>query len=414
MNNTGISAVIAIGGKGTRLRSITGNIPKPLFPIDNMSPLRRICQQLKEYHISEVTLTLGYCSDMFEAEIKSITDSLNIRINTFLEEYPLGECGALWKIKKLLRKNTIFINGDLVFSIDLGRFIQFHKRLDSKLTLLTHTSTHPDDSDLVSAPNGTLIKKLFLKSEKRNEEDIAYLGNAGMALFDTELLNKIPPPQSYENSSLFSHIAYQLYLRNISIYSYNTSEYIKDMGTEKRFKQVESDLKKGIVSKKCYKNQQKALFLDRDNTLIKCNEGEYILDKKNLEFMTYEIKKITKIAKDYDLVCLVTNQPQISMGQLDIEKLDQINSIVIKYCLSNNLKIDTVSFCPHHPHAGFENEIKVLKTDCFCRKPNPGMFFELSFSRNINLKESLLIGDSQNDSIAAFNSGCSFININQI
>ena len=409
-----LSAVIAIGGKGTRLKTITGNIPKPLFPIYKISPLRRICLELKKYGITEINLTLGYGSEMFDKEIKDINYKLNLKINTFIENIPLGECGALWKIKNKLKKEVIFINGDVVFSIDLNKFMYFHKRLDSKFTLLTHTSTHPEDSDLIFAPNGTLIKKLYLKSNENNQESDAYLGNAGIALFNSDLLSLVHPPQTGGNSSLLNHLAYKALSKNILIYSYNTSEYIKDMGTEKRFRQVEKDLEFGVVESKCYRNNPKALFLDRDNTLIKCRQNDYIIDASNLEFMDSEIKKISFIAKEYDIVCLVTNQPQIAMGILTINELDLINSKIIKHCLSYNLKIDTVSFCPHHPHSGFKDEIEILKSDCFCRKPNPGMLLELSFSRNINLSSSLFIGDSLNDEQAALNAGCSFINVNQL
>ena len=63
---------------------------------------------------------------------------------------------------------------------------------------------------------------------------------------------------------------------------------------------------------------------------------------------------------------------------------------------------------------GFDYEIKILKKDCFCRKPNPGLILEQSFLRNINLRESLMIGDSDNDLKAAENSGCKFINVNNL
>ena len=102
------------------------------------------------------------------------------------------------------------------------------------------------------------------------------------------------------------------------------------------------------------------------------------------------------------------------MGKLSLKELDHINSIVIKFCLSKGLKIDVVTFCPHHPHKGFKDELEILKHDCFCRKPNPGLLIEQAFLRNINLQESLMIGDSDNDFFAAKNAGCNFLNINQL
>ena len=102
------------------------------------------------------------------------------------------------------------------------------------------------------------------------------------------------------------------------------------------------------------------------------------------------------------------------MGKLTLRKLEDINSIIVKYCLSKGLKIDVVSFCPHHPHFGFEKEITYLKKDCFCRKPNPGLFFEQAIFRNINLEDSLMIGDSEVDFIAAKNAGCKFMDVNKL
>ena len=102
------------------------------------------------------------------------------------------------------------------------------------------------------------------------------------------------------------------------------------------------------------------------------------------------------------------------MGKLNLKELDDINSFLVKICLSKGLKIDVITFCPHHPHKGFENEIDYLKKDCFCRKPNPGLFLEQAYLRNINLKESLMIGDSEVDLIASKNAGCNFLNANEL
>ena len=102
------------------------------------------------------------------------------------------------------------------------------------------------------------------------------------------------------------------------------------------------------------------------------------------------------------------------MGKLTIHQLEKINSTIVKNCLLKGLKIDVITYCPHHPHKGFQNEVKILKQDCFCRKPNPGLILEQAFIRNINLKESLMIGDSINDSLAAEKSGCRFMHIDSL
>ena len=186
------------------------------------------------------------------------------------------------------------------------------------------------------------------------------------------------------------------------------------MGTPKRIEDIKKDIIKNTLEIKNYKNKQKALFLDRDNTIIKCDKGEYILLETRLSFLLNNIKKLAKKAKDFSIVILVTNQPQISMGLLSIVELEKIHSSIVAFCLSYDLKIDVITYCPHHPHKGYDGEVRMLKKDCFCRKPNPGLLLEQAFLRNIDLSNSLMIGDSHNDKLAALHSGCNFCFIDDL
>ena len=407
-------AVLACGGLGTRLKEITKDTPKPLYPVAGKSTLERCIQQLEDFDFKNLIITIGYKSKEFLKFIDELNRKYKVDIDIFVEENPLGECGALWVIKDKLCNDFVFINGDLIFSINFKKLSFFHMRLSSKLTLVTHTSDHPDDSDLVSVPNGTLVENIFLKSNDINSEKNAYLGNSGIFMINKEVLDKLKAPKEKDSKSVFHFIVKKIFELKINIYSYNTTEYIKDMGTPKRLKVVAEDLSKAIVNRKNYTNIQKALFLDRDNTLIKCSQGKYVINKNEIEILSKNIENIIPISLDYDLVCLVTNQPVIAMGKISLRDLDEINSVVVKSCLSMGLKIDIVSFCPHHPHKGYKGELEFLKYDCFCRKPNPGLFFEQAFLRNINLKESLMIGDSDYDLFAAENAGCKFLNINDL
>ena len=414
MNHLKYDVVLACGGLGSRLKEITKDVPKPLYPISNKSTLERCIEELIKYSFKNILITIGFKSIYFRKFVMQIKKKYKINIFIYEEPKPLGECGALWNLKEKLNNDFIFINGDLVFSIDFEKLINYHTRISSILTLVTHTSDHPEDSDLVSAPNGSLIKKIFLKNSNQNQIKNAYLGNSGIFLAKKNIIDKLQPPQESESNSFFHYCVKKLFELGFNIYSYNTTEYIKDMGTPDRFRVVENDLNLNKVNFKNYQNKQKALFLDRDNTLIECNKGDYILDSNNINLLNENIKKIALISKKYQITCLVTNQPAVAMGKLTLEKLDEINSIIIKYCIDLDLKIDVVTFCPHHPHAGFEGEFNLLKKDCFCRKPNPGLFFEQAFYRNIQLNDSLMIGDSEVDFVASKKAGCFFKYVNKL
>ena len=298
--------------------------------------------------------------------------------------------------------------------MDFKRFINYHKRLDSYLTLVTHTSEHPEDSDLVSVPKGSQIEGLLFKERTGDENQNFYLGNAAIAILKRKLIDELPKPNNRSKPTLFNFVVKKSFEQNIRIFSYNTSEYIKDMGTPKRISKVLEDINSNKVKNKNYIFKQRALFLDRDNTLIVCKKDEYIKTNSNLTFLDDAILKIAEISKKYNLVCIVTNQPQISMGILNEKELEKINYKVINYCLQKGLKIDDVTFSPHHPHGGFDGEKYSLKYDSFCRKPYPGMLLKQAFIRNIDLKNSLFIGDSIVDEEAAKNAGCAFINVKNL
>ncbi len=403
-----ITAVIPIGGKGTRLRKVIGNIPKPTFPILGKSTLLRICEILKGAGIKNVIITIGYESLQCKKHINEIRENLKLNIEIYQEILPLGESGSLWKIKEKLSQHFLFVNGDLIFSLDFSRLFNFHERIKSNLTLVTHTSNHPFDSDLISTPRGSLVEKLHLKNSNKHLNANAYLGFSGIAVINKNLLSKIEPPKDIQVSSIFQYLVKIAFDKKERIYSYNTTEYIKDMGTPSRLEQVKEAIENNTLQLQNYTNKQKALFIDRDNTVLKCGIGQYILSDTKVTYLFENIKKISLLSKQFSFVVLVTNQPQISMGLLSFDELEIINSKLINVCLDYDLKIDVISICPHHPHKGFKSEISILKTDCFCRKPNPGMFYEQAYFRNVDLNNSLMIGDSNVDKEAALNSGCKF------
>ena len=63
--------------------------------------------------------------------------------------------------------------------------------------------------------------------------------------------------------------------------------------------------------------------------------------------------------------------------------------------------LDRIYYCPHHPEAGHAGEVAALKIACRCRKPGPGMLEAAARELNIDLRGSVMIGDSPRDIGAA-------------
>jgi histidinol-phosphate phosphatase family protein len=179
------------------------------------------------------------------------------------------------------------------------------------------------------------------------------------------------------------------------IYAYDTPEYIKDMGTPDRYYEVESDILSGKVKARNLTNKQKAVFLDRDGTI---NQYVGFLTKPEQFELIPEVPAAIKlINKSGYLAIVVTNQPVIARGDCTWEGLQMIHDKMETELGKAGAFLNGIYVCPHHPDKGFEGERPEYKVACDCRKPSPGLILRAAQDFNIDLSQSIMIGDSDND-----------------
>ena len=112
------------------------------------------------------------------------------------------------------------------------------------------------------------------------------------------------------------------------IFAYDTSEYIKDMGTPDRFYEVEKDIQNGKVKARNLSQKQKAIFLDRDGTI---NQYKGFLTKQeDFELIAGVAEAIRQINHSGYLVIVVSNQPVIARGDCTFEELQAIHDKMVK------------------------------------------------------------------------------------
>ena len=124
-----------------------------------------------------------------------------------------------------------------------------------------------------------------------------------------------------------------------------------------------------------------------------------------------DLKIIKNLKRSDYLAIVVSNQPVIARGEVTFGELDEIHNKMETLLGKKGAYLNRIYFCPHHPDSGFEGEVKELKIECNCRKPKPGMLYQASKDFNIDLTESFMIGDSNNDVEAGKAAGCSTIKI---
>lgn len=146
------------------------------------------------------------------------------------------------------------------------------------------------------------------------------------------------------------------------------------------------------------------IFFDRDGTINK-----YVGFLRNIdefELIDGVAAAIRKINESGYLAVVVTNQPVIARGEVSFEELEEIHNKMETLLGKEGAYLDAIYYCPHHPHKGYEGERPELKIECDCRKPKPGMLFKAAEDFNIDLSQSWMIGDGENDVKAGINAGC--------
>lgn len=380
-------AVILAGGKGTRLG--LKDRPKPMVLIDDRSLLQIQIEWLKREGIEKIFLLLNYLPDIVMSELGN-GEKLGIEIEYIIEKIPLGTAGALAQLKGLISEEFFVIYGDLLCDLDLEKLAGFHFRNQADLTLVTHPNDHPYDSDLLELDPQGKVTKFF---SKPHPESLIYknLVNAAIYLFSEKalaLLNK-------NVSGDLAHNFFPEFVKKLNIYSYKTTEYIKDMGTPDRLERVKKDLVSRRLQRLSLKSPRACVFWDRDGTIIEFVDNLISKDKVVLR------EGISEVVRDFNkldvLNIVVTNQPMVSKGILSFTELEQIHNKIETLLGNQRAWLDEIYFCPHHPDLGFEGEIKELKIKCECRKPDVGMLNKAIIDFNINREQCFFIGDSLRD-----------------
>ncbi len=154
------------GGRGTRISELFPDIPKPLIPIDNTPVLEKEIILLRDQGYTEFILTVSYMADMIISYLGDGSE-LGVNIQYYIEEKPLGNAGALFKLRSQLVEPFLLLNADAVFDVDFNRMVAFHKAHGGLVTLFTHPNSHPFDSGLIVADKEGAVKAWFAKEDER-------------------------------------------------------------------------------------------------------------------------------------------------------------------------------------------------------------------------------------------------------
>lgn len=394
-------AFIQAGGAGTRLKSITGDLPKPMVSIAGKPILQWQVESLAKSGIAKVIIVCPKSSTAIQ-DYFGDGKKFGVSISYIVEETPLGSGGALYYAAKFIKEDFFLLFGDLMLDVDFERFLKFHKKHGSIITTFAHPNSHPYDSDVLVANAEDRVVNILSKKEPR---DFFYenLTNAGLYVVSRYLLDTFegmvaPMKMDFEKDLLAPTIAAE------GVYAYRSSEYVKDCGTPDRYESVGKDILAGVVSSRNLHNKQKAIFLDRDGVLNVF--GDFVRSPEQLKLKEDAAGALRRINESKYLAICVTNQPVVARGETTLGTLTEIHWKLQDLLGEGGAYLNDLFFCPHHPDKGFPGEVPEYKIECDCRKPKIGMLLKAQKKYNVDFKASWFVGDTHQDVQTGINAGC--------
>lgn len=234
-----MKAIIMAGGKGTRLRPLTCDIPKPMVPVLNKPVMEYSIELLKQYQITEIAVTMAYLPSVIMDYFGS-GEEWGVHLHYYIEEVPLGTGGSVKNAEDFLDNTFIVISGDALTDIDVRKAIDSHQRKKSKATLVLKKESVPlEYGIIITDDDGRIIRFLEKPSWGEVFSDTV---NTGIYILEPEVLDLY---QKGENFDFSKDLFPKLLERDVPMYGYIAQDYWNDIGDIPSYIQTHFDILDG-------------------------------------------------------------------------------------------------------------------------------------------------------------------------
>ena len=228
-----IDVIILSGGKGSRLRSVIKDRPKPMAEINQRPFLEILISYLSTFGLSRFILSTGYKSGMIRGYFTK-KEYPCLRVSE--EKRLLGTGGAIKKNKRFVKNGPfLVINGDSFCKVDLADFFKFHLKNNAIASMVVAKNKRNKDCGCVKLDNRNRIKEFNEKPLSKNSG----LVNCGIYLFQREVFSLMPKRRKFS-------LEYDFLpgLIGMGFYGYSTKDVLLDIGTPEGLKRTETYFKR--------------------------------------------------------------------------------------------------------------------------------------------------------------------------
>jgi len=223
------TAIILAGGKGTRLRSIVSDVPKPMASINGRPFLEYQLDYLAQNGMERVILAVGYMAEVVQEYFGNRWNGMQILYS--IETKVLGTGGALIKASRLLEpdEHTLVLNGDTYFPITLSLLVEQHFAKQSDMTIAMFQST-----------NSQRYSSFKVDDDGRarfNDSATPSYCSGGIYIFSTKVISYLRA-QKINSSSFESQLMHHFFDLEFSVFAYFEACFFIDIGLPQDYKRA--------------------------------------------------------------------------------------------------------------------------------------------------------------------------------
>lgn len=252
-----MKAMILAAGKGTRVRPLTYDLPKPMIPLLGKPVMAYLVEHLAKYGVNEIMVNVSYLHEKIE-EYFGEGHQFGVQIGYSFEGYtndsgevvpmPIGSAGGMKKIQEFggfFDETTIVLCGDAVIDLDIKSALFEHRRKGALASVITREVPW----DKVSSYGVVVTDKDGRITQFQEKPDAAVaLSNfisTGIYIFEPEVIDLIPSGVTFDiGSQLFPLMAE----RGLPFYAQKRPFNWLDIGSVTDYWEVLQDVLKGEVA----------------------------------------------------------------------------------------------------------------------------------------------------------------------
>ena len=226
-----VDVVVMAGGKGTRLRPLTENTPKPLLKVGEKSILEHNIHRLSLFGMDDFWISVNYLGEQIEEHFGN-GNHKNLNIEYVWEAEPMGTIGSVSKIDNFIHDYVLVTNSDILTNLDYEDFFLRFKGEDADFAVVTIPYKVDIPYAVLETANGNVISF-------KEKPTYTYYSNGGIYLMKREVINRIPKDSFYNTTDLME----KLVAEGKKVLSYPLSGYWLDIGRHEDFEKAQEDIK---------------------------------------------------------------------------------------------------------------------------------------------------------------------------